>query len=259
MPRTTKAALIAGCVVLSVQCAAPGAHADTLPKEMLGKWCGQSGGDEQNNTFYERGKCGEGKDLAYGMTLHPNAIEYWEEGCTFASITPRVSTYIWIDDKGKWRKDHGKTYEIKAKCAGMEEHWNTTIWLTYWADGGRMEHISYVDNELPFDTSREARVFCQYPADKYGPVPYYMENPADGCKSKVTLTFEKDHYTITRNEDQRGFCRFASINSVWDPNLGVSTKDLGGPVTYITSQCPLGQTKLKVFWSKGSMYMEDVK
>jgi hypothetical protein len=238
------------------------AHADALPKEMLGKWCSirsdyKDDGD-QNITSYQRRKCNEDKDLDGRMTLRPNAIEYWEEGCTFTSITPRQTTSWWYDEHGKIKQEYRKTYEIKTNCSGMEEYWNTTIWLTYWPISGNLEHISYVDNELPFDTKEFGRTFCRFPADQYGPVSYH-ENPVSGCESKVQLRFEKDRYTILRDGAPHGFCRYGTINTVWDPNLGVATKELGGPVTYITSQCPLGKTKLRVFWSKGSMYMEDVK
>jgi hypothetical protein len=255
-------AILTGIVALFL--ATGPAHADTLPKEMLGKWCAASKPDsDQNSTYYER-KCEPGHGLADGMTLRPNSIEYWEEGCNFTSITPRKSTSWWWGDDHKQKFEHYTTYEIKSKCMGMEEHWNTTIWLTYWPDGGRMEHISYVDNELPFDTNQKTREFCQQPADAYGPTSYWQLGEVEftkrqDCESKVILKFEKDRYIIERDGEQRGFCRFATINTVWDPKLGVTTKGLGGPVTYITSQCPLGKTTLKVFWSKGSMYMQDVK
>jgi hypothetical protein len=195
----------------------------------------------QNVTYYKRGRCKAGEDLAYGMSLGATTIEYWEEGCTFASVTPRVSSTAWFDDHSKLRREAYTTYEIKAKCTGMEERWSTTIWLR--------------DKDVKF---------CQEAPGKDGLSSYWKLGETEflkaaDCDSKVILSFEKDRYTITRNDEMRGFCRFSSINSVWDPGLGVTTKGWGGPVTYITSQCPLGKTKLKVFWSKGSMYMEDVK
>jgi hypothetical protein len=94
-----------------------------------------------------------------------------------------------------------------------------------------------------------------------GSPDYYFvqEHSTDKCESGVKLAFEKDRYTITRDGEIRGFCRFTSINTVWDPDLSVATKSAGGPVTYIKSACPLGNTTIKVWMSKDSMFMEDAK
>src|SRR5262245_55988131 len=110
-----KAAIIAGCVVLSVL-SAPGAHANKLPKEMLGNWCPSADDSAEVITLYERGTC---RGISgNGMTVKQSAIEYWEEGCAFTSVTPRISTSIVLNSRGGRSEVHYKTFEVKAKCTG---------------------------------------------------------------------------------------------------------------------------------------------
>ena len=248
--RINKKLLLTGIAALFLATGA--AHADTLPKEMLGKWCPSADDSAEVITLYERGTC---KGVSgSGMTVKQNAIEYWEEKCAFTSVTPRISTSIVLNSRGGRSEVHYKTFEVKAKCTGLGYQWNATTFLTYFPEGRRLEHISFTDNELPFDAQKN-KVFCQEEYDKS--ISYYKKNEGSSCESNVSLSFEKDRYSITRDGTEVGFCRFTSIKTVWDPGLGVATKAFGGPVTYITAQCPKGKMTLKVYNSKGSMYMEE--
>src|SRR5262249_41177275 len=134
------------------------------------------------------------------------------------------------------------------------------IHLSYY--GNTLEHQSFSDNELPgdlFDTDtgstettlNPTKTFC---SEKNGNrTTYYAE---ESCEDgSVALYLENHRYRISYGGEGRGFCRYTSIKTVWDPNLGVATKSAGGPVTYIVAACPKGNTNLKLYNSKGSWYM----
>ena len=60
---------------------APGnaAAADTLPREMLGRWCPSTEGSfNVYNGIFKRGNC---KDTDSSILVKQNLIEYWESGC----------------------------------------------------------------------------------------------------------------------------------------------------------------------------------
>jgi len=236
------------------------AAADTLPREMLGRWCPSTEGSfNVYNGLFKRGNC---KDTDSSILVKQNFIEYWESGCTFTSITPRTATGWSYNSRGRLETKYYRVFEVKAKCGGEGETWNETMFLSYY--GGTLEHQSFSDNELPGDlfegsdtadsTSTPVKTFC---SEKYAKhTTYYVGESCDG--DSVALYFEKDRYRISYGGEGRGFCRFASIKTVWDPNLGVATKSAGGPVTYITASCPKGTMNLKLFNSKGSWYLEEV-
>jgi hypothetical protein len=236
--------------------AAPGmVRADTLPKEILGQWCVDGAfGNGVGAGLYDKGKCKKDRDDGI-MTVKPNSVEYWEDGCNFTSIATRTATGQYYD-KSKLRSETYKVYEVRAKCVGEGDKWNSTLFFTYFGHG-RLQHYSFIDNELPFDTKTDddgkevdSRTFCQAEDDGY-----YVQGNCDG--KGIQISFEKDRYNIVVNGEGRGFCRFTDIKTVWDPNLGVATKSQGGPVTFITSKCPKGVTQLATFESKGSVFLMD--
>jgi hypothetical protein len=235
--------------------------ADTLPKEMLGRWCPSTEGSfNVYNGLFKRGNC---QDTDSSILVKQNLIEYWESGCTFNSITPRTATGWSYNSRGRLETKYYRVFEVKAKCGGEGETWSETIFLSYY--GGTLEHQSFSDNELPGDlfegsdtadtTSTPVKTFC---SEKYAKhTTYYAD---ETCESdSVALRLEKDRYTISYGGEGRGFCRYSSIRTVWDPNLGVATKSAGGPVTYITAACRKGNMNLRLFNSKGSWYLEEVK
>jgi hypothetical protein len=229
---------------------------NTLPKEMLGRWCPSY---PESFKSFKRGNC-KGQDNS--ILVKPNLMKYWEDGCTFNSITPRTATGWSYNSRGKLEAKYYRVFEVKAKCAGEGENWNATIFLSYYGEGN-LNHESFTDNELPSDlfntesaetTPNPTKKFC---SEKNGDRTTYYEGEC--VDSRVTLYFEKDRYTISYGGEGKGFCRFASIRTVWDSNISVATKSAGGPVTYIAAACPKGNMNLKLFNSKGSWYLEEVK
>jgi hypothetical protein len=236
------------------------AHADALPIEMLGKWCATT--ESFSNALFERSKNCKHED--YSLTIKRNSIEYWESGCTFSSIAPRVQTTWSYNNRGRLETKYYRVFEVKAKCGGEGENWNETMFLSYYPEGGTLKHQSFTDNELPgdlFDTETESaettstptKTFCSESYNKH--TTYYESKDCES--NSVALYFGKDRYTISYSGEGRGFCRFATIKTVWDPNLGVATKTAGGPATYITASCPKGMMTLKLYNSKGSWYLEE--
>jgi len=247
------------------------AAADPLPREMLGKWCAATG--TPDNSRFERPKKGKCPTEDSNLTLLRDSIEYWEEGCTFTSITPRVQTTYFYNNRGKQETQYYKVFEVKAKCGGEGDSWNSTLFLSILGDGG-LEHQSFVDNELPSDlfiddtasTGGEgdshpyhpnpAKSFC---SETYnGRTTYFATDECDIGKN-VRLDLGKDRYTIAYGNEGRGFCRYSSIRTVWDPQQVPATKTQGGPVHYITATCPKGTMNLRLENSKGSWYLEEVK
>ena len=71
--------LLTGVAALSV-CSASAAHADTLPNEMLGRWCQDDVATQTGRRVYTRGAC---DDLRVSRN---NIVEYVEDGCDFKRI-----------------------------------------------------------------------------------------------------------------------------------------------------------------------------
>jgi hypothetical protein len=230
---------VAAAAVLSVAIAAPAeVRADALPKSMLGAWCIK--GDGYGAGTYEKRNC---KDNDGTMTVKPNSVDYWEDGCTFSSITTRFGTSYFTADR---RPTPFPVYEVKARCSGEGENWSATLFFELLGDG-KLDHKSFSDNELPSEIAD--KTFCK--ADD----KTYFEG--DGSCEGIGLRFERDRYTIVSGGESIGFCRFASVKTVWDQNLGVATKLTGGPVTYIAAQCAHTQKLLAMFVSKGTTYVVD--
>ena len=247
----------------------PAASADTLPREMLGMWCPT---EITTGTFFERSKSKCKSEDSF-LALNRDSIEYWEEGCTFTSITPRVATGWFYNRRGRLETEYYKAFEIKAKCSGLAENWNSTIFLSYYP-GGNLEHQSFVDNELPgylfieeTTASTEGDVRRDYNSDPtksfcgttYNKKTYYSESQECDIDKDIALNLGKDRYTISYGGEIRGFCRYSSIRTVWDPKIPTATKSAGGPVTYISATCPKGNTNLMLYRSKGMWHIEEVK
>jgi|SRR6516164_490443 hypothetical protein len=109
-----KAAIVAGCVVLSVQCAAR-AHADNkLPEHMLGKWC-QAGVNGGANAIYYRPSFGGHRydgcsDMDDGITLSQNG---------FSDDRPIDQCDEYVFDKVERLRDD--TYLVTAHCEKAEK------------------------------------------------------------------------------------------------------------------------------------------
>jgi len=229
---------------------ATNARADTLPKEVLGKWCHTS---VSYNATYNRGSC---KTRDGTMTVKPDSVTYEEAGCDFTSVNTRIQTWYEHTNHGLKETKH-KVYEVKSKCSGEGENWSETLFLNPYPANNTLDHESFNDNELPFSFLQDQTTFqdkttmmCK---DRNGELYFEMDNCGDG----IGLSFEKDRYTITKSGESIGFCRIAAVKTVWDPNIGVATKTMGGPVSYITAQCPKATKTLKLYSSKGSWYLED--
>jgi len=239
-----KKTLLAAAAFLAI--ASGYAHADALPKQALGTWCEEDTGADRtefrpsNRTFYKRGKC----DRDTRMVVKPNSVEYIESGCTFTSIKTRFQ---------KSENYTSRAYEVKAKCSGEGEDWNGTLYF-YPFEGG-LGHEGFVDNEIgfanEFDPANHVTV-CQNDAKHYS-------QSSDGKCDGIALRFEKDRYTILNKDGENlGFCRFVSVKTEWNSNGMFSTHIEGGPVTYITAQCPKGQRVLAAEVYKGhTVYIED--
>ena len=107
---------------------APGAvRADTLPKEILGKWClnTEYGLD---STTYARCKGNDGGT----MIVKKDSAEFYEEdGCNFTSVATRIQ--MWGErTNGDLRWERHKVYEVKAKCSGEGSTWNATLYFNYY-------------------------------------------------------------------------------------------------------------------------------
>jgi hypothetical protein len=221
------------------------ARADALPKEVLGSWCFSG---EQSSSLFKRGKCSS-EDSDGIMRVRPNSVEYWESSCTFTSIASRIQTLYSYNNSGRLLPTMSKVYEVKARCVGEGEHWNSTLFFDPLADGS-LHHEAFVDNELP--TEFQDKTVCKFDSKKY------IESES-GCEDKnIGLRFEKDRYTITAAYGEGiGFCRLTSVQTVWDSTIPVATKLRGGPVTYISAQCPRGQKLLAMYVFKGTIYVDD--
>jgi hypothetical protein len=223
------------------------AQADALPKEILGEWCLIPAGENEVSTRYERRKCknAEGYLTEGFMTVKRNETEYWESGCKFTSVTTRFQT-LW--ESGYQRSKQYKLFEVKARCAGEGEWWNATLYFDLLYDG-TLEHKMFNDNELPDE-------FVDKTVCKTGP-KLYVDSDGGGCDG-IRLIFERDRYRITdRNGEGVGFCRYASVKTVWNDKLGVATKLQGGTITYLTAQCGSTQKLLAIWEAKGTIYVED--
>jgi hypothetical protein len=229
--------VLAAAAILAASAASSAARADALPKEVLGSWCPDT--DDGSHTSYKRGKC---EDSDSRMTVKPNSVTYWESGCTFSSITTRTQTLF---DATYRRPTVSKVFEVKARCSGEGETWNSTLFFNPLGHGA-LEHQGFGDNELPSEL--QDKTLCKLDAKTYF--------EGDSCEG-IALRFERDRYTITSGGENIGFCRFTSIKTVWDQNLGVATKLTGGPVTYIAAQCAHTQKLLAMFVSKGTTYVVD--
>jgi len=238
MPRITK--ILAVAAALAGSMAAAPAHAEALPKSMHGLWCMEEG----DTTMFARGKCNE-KDSRF--FVKPNAIEGWEFGCDFSSpIATRVGKLY--DSYGRYKAFN--VYEVKAKCGGEGETYNATLYFDHLGDG-KLEFRAFADNELP--ESFVDKSMCKFDEKRYAETDAGYD-----CERGVSLRFERDRYTISdRNGESVAFCRYSSVKTVWDPELYVATKLYGGHVTYVTAQCPRGQKTLKMFSTKGTIYVED--
>jgi hypothetical protein len=230
-----KLLLAAVAAILAASAASSAARADALPKEALGSWCA----DTYNGSSYKRGKC---EDSDSRMTVKPNSVTYWESGCTFSSITTRAQTLFDVTYR---RPTVSKVFEVKARCVGEGETWNSTMFFNP-LDHGALDHQGFGDNELPSEL--RDKTLCKVDTKTYF--------EGDSCEG-IALRFERDRYTITSGGENIGFCRFTSIKTVWDQNLGVATKLTGGPVTYIAAQCTHTQKLLAMFVSKGTTYVVD--
>jgi hypothetical protein len=215
------------------------AAADALPKAALGNWCAEANDDGSNSSYYKRGNC---PDSDGKMTVKPNSVTYWESGCTFSFIKTRIQ-------KQPYYNSTSKAFEVKAKCDGEGQQWNTTLYF-YPFEGG-LGHEFFADNELPYQFQN--KTVCKDDAKAYS------ERYSDDHCDNVSLRFEQDRYTIfDKNGESIGFCRFASVWVEWDPNVSVSTKTEGGPVTYIAAQCPKGQKLLALHSYKNrTLYVDD--
>jgi hypothetical protein len=111
---------------------------------------------------------------------------------------------------------------------------------------GFLDYRYFEDNELPSDFQN--KTMCKSGTETY--------EEDDSCKG-IALHFDRDRYTITSGDHDIGFCRFTSIKTVWDENLPVTTKEAGGPVTYISAQCAHTQKLLAMYWSKAAIYVID--
>jgi hypothetical protein len=78
------------------------AHADTLPKEMLGHWCQNSTDTKDFRRVYDRKNC---HDSDGRLLVKPNDFEEWESGCDFKNITRLPNN----------------SYFIRAECSGNED------------------------------------------------------------------------------------------------------------------------------------------
>ena len=240
MAATAAAALLAPATV----------RADTLPREVLGKWC-VNPEYGQDSATYERCK---NKDSDIALEVKQNSAEFYEEdGCRFTSVATRTEMGGGYEN-GVLRWKSYKVYEVKAKCSGDGSVWSETMFISYYpgSSGSRaslnLQHFN--DNELPADlTKDDNKMLCK------GDGNYYYGS-AERCDG-IGLRFERDRYTITKGGEELGFCRLTSVRTVWDLKAVPATKSLGAPVSHITAQCASVTKTLVLYNSKGTWYLED--
>jgi hypothetical protein len=214
--------------------------ADTLPKEVFGKWC--SVGNEYSAVF-ERCK---GRDVT--AEVKQGSVELFEEDtCKFTSITTRTSMGGGYENDGVLRWKSYKVYKAKAKCSGEGSVWGETMFFSYYPGSLTIER--FTDNELPLEKDDD-KVFCK---DKVDGKRYWNSGECDG----ISLRFDRDRYTITKGGEEIGFCRLTSVKTVWDSKAVPATKSLGAPVQHITAQCANVTKTLVLFNTKGSWYLYD--
>jgi hypothetical protein len=100
-------------------CFASAAHADRVPKEILGEWCGQSAQTEGVD-YYFPGTC---RDTDGWLVVKPDRYEGHELGCRFASVK------TWYDRNiARNTKETGVTVaRINARCGGEGCEWRESF------------------------------------------------------------------------------------------------------------------------------------
>ena len=214
--------------ILIVLCAllfATAANADTLPRELQGHWCLNI---EYGSSFYKRGNCG---DSDGHLIIKRNSLSGHELFCQFNDPVVRYGSSFPLGQK----PERFKVYEVKAKCGGESDSWYANLFFQ--GNGSFLEFDIFLNNELPREYLD--KTFCKT-SDKL-----YIEN---NCDRGITITFEKDRYTIRETGSEVGFCRYVGVTTVWDSEVVTATKSAGGFVTHVLAQCRATQ-KIMAIWT----------
>ena len=92
-----KTLILAGCALPALSALA---HADSLPKTMLGNWCAVS----ESEDLYIRKAC---PDSDGKLTVRQNEYVFWESGCEIKRVQ---------------RQARG-AYLVQGSCSGEGTHW----------------------------------------------------------------------------------------------------------------------------------------
>jgi hypothetical protein len=92
-----KTLILAGCALLALSALA---HADSLPKTMLGNWCAVS----ESEDLYIRKAC---PNSGGKLTVRQNEYVFWESGCEIKRVQRQARA----------------AYLVQGSCSGEGTHW----------------------------------------------------------------------------------------------------------------------------------------